>query len=135
LIKNRFSPASGRQGDTGDAVFYNLKGETKLTVVSEQGKEAIIAILGAEEFFGEGYLAGQAQRIATVLPGNKRRKGPMKLRANCVIISEICLARPKRFELLTPRFVGGPFALMLFSSPPLTSYLSEYPMRMETGLG
>jgi signal-transduction protein with cAMP-binding, CBS, and nucleotidyltransferase domain len=123
LIQNRFSPASGRQGDTGDAVFYILKGETKLTVVSEQGKEAIIAILGAEEFFGEGYLAGQAQRIATVttmtdtviarleksainqvaknhphaspvLPGNKRREGQMKLRANCVIISEICLARP-----------------------------------------
>jgi len=54
------------QGDTGDAVFYIQKGKVKLTVVSEQGKEAVIAVLGADEFFGEGCLAGQAQRIATV---------------------------------------------------------------------
>jgi CRP-like cAMP-binding protein len=54
------------QGDVGDAVFYIQKGKVKLTVVSEQGKEAVIAILGADEFFGEGCLAGQAQRIATV---------------------------------------------------------------------
>jgi CRP/FNR family cyclic AMP-dependent transcriptional regulator len=38
----------------------------KLTVVSEHGKEAVIAILGTNDFFGEGCLAGQAQRIATV---------------------------------------------------------------------
>jgi CRP/FNR family cyclic AMP-dependent transcriptional regulator len=54
------------QGDAGDAVFYIQKGNAKLTVVSEQGKEAVIAILGADEFFGEGCLAGQSQRIATV---------------------------------------------------------------------
>src|SRR5580658_9603517 len=54
------------QGDPGDAVFYIQKGKAKLTVVSEQGKEAVIAILGTDEFFGEGCLAGQAQRIATV---------------------------------------------------------------------
>jgi CRP-like cAMP-binding protein len=54
------------QGDVGDAVFYIQKGKAKLTVVSEQGKEAVIAILGADEFFGEGCLAGQALRIATV---------------------------------------------------------------------
>ena len=54
------------QGDSADAVFYIQKGKAKLTVVSEQGKEAVIAILGTDEFFGEGCLAGQAQRIATV---------------------------------------------------------------------
>ncbi len=54
------------QGDAGDAVFYIQKGKVKVTVVSEQGKEAVIAILGTDEFFGEGCLAGQAQRIATV---------------------------------------------------------------------
>ena len=54
------------QGDPGDAVFYIQKGKAKLTVVSEQGKEAVIAILGADDFSGEGCLAGQAQRIATV---------------------------------------------------------------------
>ena len=54
------------QGDSADAVFYIEKGKAKLTVVSEQGKEAVIAILGMGEFFGEGSLAGQARRIATV---------------------------------------------------------------------
>jgi CRP/FNR family transcriptional regulator, cyclic AMP receptor protein len=54
------------QGDPGDAVFYIQKGKAKLTVVSEQGREAVIAMLGADEFFGEGCLAGQVQRIATV---------------------------------------------------------------------
>jgi len=55
------------QGDPADAVFYVQKGKVKLTVVSEQGKEAVIAILGTDEFFGEGCLAGQTQRIATVM--------------------------------------------------------------------
>jgi CRP-like cAMP-binding protein len=41
------------------------RGKVKVTVVSEQGKETVIAILGANEFFGEGCLAGQKQRIAT----------------------------------------------------------------------
>jgi CRP-like cAMP-binding protein len=54
------------QGEPADAVFYVQKGKVKLTVVSEQGKEAVIAILGMDEFFGEGCLAGQLQRIATV---------------------------------------------------------------------
>src|ERR1700692_145701 len=53
------------QGETGDAVFYIQKGKVKLTVVSEQGKEAVVALLGTDEFFGEGCLAAQAQRIAT----------------------------------------------------------------------
>ena len=54
------------QGDPADAVFYIQKGKVKLTVVSEQGKEAVVAILATNEFFGEGCLAGQAKRIATV---------------------------------------------------------------------
>ncbi|WP_157020248.1 Crp/Fnr family transcriptional regulator [Mesorhizobium xinjiangense] len=54
------------QGDPADAVFYIQKGKVKVTVVSAQGKEAVIAILGSNEFFGEGCLAGQSQRIATV---------------------------------------------------------------------
>ena len=54
------------QGDPADEVFYIQKGKVKVTVVSEQGKEAVVAILAADEFFGEGCLAGQAQRIATV---------------------------------------------------------------------
>src|SRR5690349_17719071 len=54
------------QGERADAVFYVQKGKVKITVVSEQGKEAVVAILGSNEFFGEGCLAGQAQRISTV---------------------------------------------------------------------
>jgi len=54
------------QGDPADAVFCIQKGKVKITVVSEQGKEAVVAILGTNEFFGEGCLAGQALRIATV---------------------------------------------------------------------
>ena len=54
------------QGDPADAVFYIQKGKVKITVVSEQGKEAIVAFLNANEFFGEGCLAGQVQRMASV---------------------------------------------------------------------
>src|SRR5271154_5391521 len=66
INKYRKSEIIFSQGDPGDAVFYVQKGKVKLTVVSEQGKEAVIAVLGADEFLGEGCLAGQAQRIATV---------------------------------------------------------------------
>jgi CRP/FNR family cyclic AMP-dependent transcriptional regulator len=52
------------QGEPADAVFYILSGTLKLTVVSEQGKEAVVAILGPKEFFGEGCLAGQPRRMA-----------------------------------------------------------------------
>lgn len=54
------------QGDTADTVFYIQKGKVKLTVVSEQGKEAVVAMLGTDDFFGEGCLAGQTLRVATV---------------------------------------------------------------------
>ena len=54
------------QRDPADLVFYIQKGKVKLTVVSKQGKEAVVAILGTNEFFGEGCLTSQVQRIATV---------------------------------------------------------------------
>jgi CRP-like cAMP-binding protein len=53
------------QGDLADAVFYVQKGRIKLTVVSKEGKEAIIAIFGPGDFLGEGCLAGQSLRMAT----------------------------------------------------------------------
>jgi CRP/FNR family transcriptional regulator, cyclic AMP receptor protein len=55
------------QGQIADAVFYIQQGKIKLTVVSEQGKEAVIAILGPGHFFGEGCLNGQRLRIATTM--------------------------------------------------------------------
>ena len=54
------------QGDPADSVFYIQKGRVKVTVVSGLGKEAVVAILGKDEFFGEGCLTGQKLRIATV---------------------------------------------------------------------
>ena len=56
-----------RQGDPADSVFYLQRGKVKLSVTSQQGKEAIVAILDANEFFGEGCLAGQPLRISTAV--------------------------------------------------------------------
>jgi CRP/FNR family cyclic AMP-dependent transcriptional regulator len=53
------------QGDPADAIFYVQDGRVKLTVVSRRGKEAVVAILGPTDFFGEGCLAGQLVRMAT----------------------------------------------------------------------
>jgi len=53
------------QGQVADAVFYIQQGKIKLTVVSQQGKEAVVAILGPGHFFGEGCLNGHPLRIAT----------------------------------------------------------------------
>jgi CRP/FNR family cyclic AMP-dependent transcriptional regulator len=54
------------QGDPADSVFYVQEGKVKVTVVSEQGKEAVVAIHGKEDFFGEGCLTGQPRRLASV---------------------------------------------------------------------
>jgi CRP/FNR family transcriptional regulator, cyclic AMP receptor protein len=53
------------QGDVADAVFYIQNGSVKLTVLSEQGKEAVVGILEQGQFFGEGCLNGHPLRIAT----------------------------------------------------------------------
>ncbi len=53
------------QGDAADSVFFIQKGKVKISVVSELGKEAVVGILDAGDFFGEGCLAGQKLRIAT----------------------------------------------------------------------
>ena len=53
------------QGDVADAVFYIQKGNVKLTVLSEHGKEAVVGILEPGQFFGEGCLNGHSLRIAT----------------------------------------------------------------------
>ena len=55
------------QGEPADSVFYLRRGKVKLAVTSQQGKEAIVALLGEGDFFGEGCLAGQLLRIATAI--------------------------------------------------------------------
>ncbi len=54
------------QGDPADAIFYVEKGTVKVTVISHEGKEAVLSVLGSGEFFGEGCLTGQPRRMATV---------------------------------------------------------------------
>ena len=56
-----------RQGDPADSVFYLRRGKVKLAVTSKQGKEAIVAILGAGELFGDGCLAGQPLRVSAAV--------------------------------------------------------------------
>ena len=53
------------QGDVADSVFYIVQGRIKIVVTSEQGKEAVVALLGEGDFFGEGCLIGQPLRLAT----------------------------------------------------------------------
>ena len=65
--KVRTREAVFRQGDPADAVFYVLSGRIQLTVVSDQGKEGVIALFGPGDFFGEGCLAGQPVRMASAV--------------------------------------------------------------------
>jgi CRP/FNR family cyclic AMP-dependent transcriptional regulator len=65
VSKYRKNETIFRQGDPAEAVFYIQKGQVKITVVSEQGKEAVVSILSPDEFCGEGCLTGQPRRLAT----------------------------------------------------------------------
>jgi CRP-like cAMP-binding protein len=53
------------QGDAADSVFYIVRGKIKIVVTSKQGKEAVVALLGGADFFGEGCLIAQPLRLAT----------------------------------------------------------------------
>ena len=63
VVECRTNTKIFRQGQPADSLFYIRRGKVKLTVTSPQGKEAIVAVLGAGEFVGEGGLAS----ISTVL--------------------------------------------------------------------
>src|SRR5271169_416906 len=65
LAEYRKSQAVFAQSDPANAIFYIQKGKVKLTVVSDNGKEAVIAILGAGDFLGEGCLAGRPLYLGT----------------------------------------------------------------------
>jgi CRP/FNR family transcriptional regulator, cyclic AMP receptor protein len=56
-----------RQGDDADSVLYIQTGNVKIAVVSEEGKEAVVAILGEDQFLGEGCLIGQPKRLASAV--------------------------------------------------------------------
>jgi CRP-like cAMP-binding protein len=65
VIQFKRSEGIYAQGDAASSVMYLQSGGVKLTVVNEVGKEAVVAILGPGDFFGEGCLAGQPVRIGT----------------------------------------------------------------------
>jgi CRP/FNR family transcriptional regulator, cyclic AMP receptor protein len=71
------------QGETADSVFYIQEGKVKLTVLSERGKEAVVAILGTGDFLGEGSLAGQPLRMATAAAMEK--SGIMRLQKAAMV--------------------------------------------------
>jgi CRP/FNR family transcriptional regulator, cyclic AMP receptor protein len=99
------------QGDRADAVFFVQHGKVKVTVVSPQGKQAVIALLGPGDFFGEGCLAGQPVRMATATALTE-----------CSIA---CLAKPRMIRVLHG---DSAFAEMF------TSYLLSRNIRMEEDL-
>ena len=65
-IKYRASAVIFAQGDPADAVFYLQRGKAKVSVLSKNGREAVLALIGPGDFFGEGSLNGQSRRLATV---------------------------------------------------------------------
>lgn len=67
ILKSEKTAVLFSQGDPADAVFYVTKGKVKITVVSPQGKEAVVGIITPTNFFGEGCLAGQPLRMSTAL--------------------------------------------------------------------
>jgi CRP/FNR family cyclic AMP-dependent transcriptional regulator len=65
VLQLRKNMAAFSQGDPADAIFFIESGKVKLTVVSPQGKEAVLTMLGPRDFFGEGCLVGQSSRLST----------------------------------------------------------------------
>jgi CRP-like cAMP-binding protein len=90
------------QGDPADAVFFIQKGKAKVTVVSEQGKEAVVAIFGTNEFFGEGCLAGQAQRISTV----KTMTDSVIMRLEKAAVVDVIRREPAFSEMFIAHLLG-----------------------------
>ncbi len=96
------------QGDPADCVFYVQKGRLKLTVVSKEGKEAVVGFVGVDMFFGEGCLAGQNIRMSTATATEEatilcfRKKSMVRLLHNDPKFSELftayLLSRNIRFE-------------------------------------
>ena len=99
------------QGDPADAVFYLQSGKIKVTVLSQQGKEAVLALLGAGDFFGEGCMTGQSNRMTSA-----------------VVMEECMIARLEKAVVLRTLHDEAAFADMFIA------YLLQRNLRMESGL-
>jgi len=73
VVEYRASARIYSQGDPADSVLYIQRGRVKLAVLSQTGKEAVVGVLNAGEFFGEGALAGQPVRLAMATAMNASR--------------------------------------------------------------
>ena len=71
LFEYRSKDGIFTQGDPADSVFFIVQGKVKIVVTSEQGKEAVIAVFGEGDFFGEGCLIAQPLRLATAIAMSK----------------------------------------------------------------
>lgn len=99
------------QGDPADAVFYLQSGKIKVTVLSQQGKEAVLALLSSGDFFGEGCMTGQTNRMTSA-----------------VAIEECMIARLEKAVVLRTVHDEAAFAEMFIS------YLLQRNLRMESDL-
>ena len=99
------------QADPADAVFFLQRGKVKLTVISRQGKQAVVALLGPGDFFGEGCLAGQPLRMATA-----------------TALAESSIVRLPKQTMIRALHRDGPF------SEVFTAHLLSRNIRMEEDL-
>jgi CRP/FNR family transcriptional regulator, cyclic AMP receptor protein len=90
------------QGDPADSVLYIQKGKVKLTVVSKEGKEAVVALLGPNDFFGEGCLAGQPVRMSTAIAIEEA--SILRLRRKAMV--RMLHTQPKFSELFTTHLLS-----------------------------
>ncbi len=95
------------QGDPADAIFYIQKGKIKLTVISKQGKEAVVALLGPGDFFGESCLAarpiigsrvGVSRNLRSL--ADERWAGQSVRMASAATITECCLVRLEKAAVI-----------------------------------
>ena len=82
------------QGDPANSVFYLQEGRIKICVISKRGKEAVVAIHGKDDFFGEGCLTGQPVRLATAVAMTKCSV----LRIEKQVIERVLLDEPRFAE-------------------------------------
>lgn len=83
------------QGEPADTIFHIQKGRVKLTVVSKQGKEAVVGLLGEKDFFGEGCLAGQTVRMSSATAVEEVRA----LRIRRAVMVRLLSTQPRFSEL------------------------------------
>jgi CRP/FNR family transcriptional regulator, cyclic AMP receptor protein len=99
------------QADPADAVFFLERGKVKMTVISRHGRQAVVALLGPGDFFGEGCLAGQPLRMATA-----------------TALTESSIVRLPKQTMIRALHRDGPF------SEAFTTHLLSRNIRMEEDL-